>query len=464
MKRESISTLALVLLISGAIDSLRNLPATALFGSSLLFFLVFAAIVFLIPVALVSAQLGSYQMENTGVYGWVKAAFGEKIGFLAIWLQWINTMVWYPTILSFIAGTLAYLINPQLAHSKIYLVSVILITFWLLTLLNLRGLTFSTKFTTICATVGLIVPVTFVIVFAIIWVFQGKPLQIHLSASHLLPSFHGAQSWVSLTAIMTAFLGMELASVHAKSVKNPQKVFPKALMISVVFILITMAGGALAIALVLPKSQIELVDGLMQVFRSFFVAYHVKWLTPVLAVLILLGSAGGMINWIISPAKGLLQAGNTGYLPKFITKENKHGVASRLLIAQAILVSFVSLAFLLMPGVNGSYWLLTDLSTQVYMFMYLLLFFASLVLFARFGKVAEGKGFSIPGGKWGTWLVTVLGLIGCVITMIVGFFPPASIDVGGIAHYEMLFVGGMIVMVLPVFGFFFYKHVHLAKN
>ncbi|WP_408605511.1 hypothetical protein [Legionella tunisiensis] len=36
---EKISVLALVLLITGAIDSIRNLPATALFGSSLIFFL-----------------------------------------------------------------------------------------------------------------------------------------------------------------------------------------------------------------------------------------------------------------------------------------------------------------------------------------------------------------------------------------------------------------------------------------
>ncbi len=46
---EKISTFALVLLITGAIDSIRNLPTTALFGSSLIFFFILSAIVFLIP-------------------------------------------------------------------------------------------------------------------------------------------------------------------------------------------------------------------------------------------------------------------------------------------------------------------------------------------------------------------------------------------------------------------------------
>src|ERR1700760_1231064 len=101
-KALGLTTLPLTLLIIGAIDSIRNLPATALFGSSLIFFFIFSAIVFLIPAALVSAELSSTWTEKSGIYYWTKLAFGEKTGFVAIWLQWINTMVWFPTILSFL--------------------------------------------------------------------------------------------------------------------------------------------------------------------------------------------------------------------------------------------------------------------------------------------------------------------------------------------------------------------------
>ena len=88
---EKISVLALVLLITGAIDSIRNLPAAALFGSSLIFFFIFSAIVFLIPVALVSAELSStWSHEEGGIYSWVKHAYGENFAFFTIWLQWIN--------------------------------------------------------------------------------------------------------------------------------------------------------------------------------------------------------------------------------------------------------------------------------------------------------------------------------------------------------------------------------------
>src|ERR1700733_8586487 len=185
---DKISKLALVLLITGAIDSIRNLPGTALFGSTLIFFFIFSAIVFLIPVALISAELSStWSEEEGGIYSWVKHAFGENVAFFTIWLQWINTLVWYPTILSFIAGTLAYLINPALAQNKYYLISVILIVFWSLTLLGLSGLRASAAFASFSALIGMILPMGFIIMLAIIWLVQGKPLAIDLHWQNLIP-------------------------------------------------------------------------------------------------------------------------------------------------------------------------------------------------------------------------------------------------------------------------------------
>src|SRR3990167_10982040 len=360
MSRHSLNTFALTLLITGAIDSIRNLPASALFGSTLIFFFILSAIIFLIPAALVSAELASNIPEKGGIYHWVKLAFGEKIAFLATWLQWINTIAWFPTILSFIAGTAAYLIDPALAQNKYYLVSVILIVFWSLTLVSLKGVHISSRFASFCAMIGFVIPIVFILALLFIWLLAGKPLQIHLNASALLPNWQHMDNWVALTAIMTAFLGMELATVHIKEVANPQKTFPRALAFSTLIILFTMILGSLAIAFVLPYNQINLVNGTIQTFSYFLASYHMSWLVPILTLLLIIGSIGGITSWVISPAKSLLQAAHQGFLPAYFKKENKHGVAQNLLLIQAVLVSIVCLAFLFIPSVNGSYWLLTD--------------------------------------------------------------------------------------------------------
>lgn len=446
---EKISVGALVLLITGAIDSIRNLPATALFGSSLIFFFIFSAIIFLIPVALVSAELSStWSEEEGGIYSWVQHAFGKTAAFFTIWLQWVNTMVWYPTILLFIASAAAYLINPALADSKLYLATVIIVVYWGLTFLGLSGLRASARFASFCAIAGMIIPMGLIILLAIIWIITGNPIAIDLSASKLIPHFSSTGSWESLTAIMTSFLGMELAAVHVRNVQDPQRNFPRAMFFSVVLILCTMILGSLAIAFVLPQEKISLVSGVLQAFTNFLQAYHLIWLMPVVVVMVLIGSVGSMVNWIISPAKGLMLAANHGFLPHWLYQLNHHGIPARVLMLQAVLVTIFCGGFLLFPSINAMYWLFTDLSTEIYILMYVMMFAAAIRLKYKFAALP--RPFSIPGGRIGYYLICLLGLLGCSITLIVGFFPPEqSIDLGGANHFRMIFVIGIALMLSP---------------
>ncbi len=456
IKSDKISTTALVLLITGAIDSIRNLPATALFGTELLFFFILAAAFFLIPVALVSAELSAaWVEEEAGIFHWLDLAFGETFAFIGIWLQWINTLVWYPTILSFIAGTAAYLINPELANNKYYLISVIIITFWIMTLVNLNGLKTSARFASVCALLGMILPMLMIISFGVYWIVAGNNLQLNFTFANMMPNLSSSESWVSLTAIMTSFLGMELAAVHIKQVRQPQKTFPKAILISVLIILFTMSLGSLSIAFVLPKQNIHLVDGVMQTFKYFFHGYHADYLLPVIVVLLLIGSIGGMINWIISPAKGLLMASKHGFLPKYLAVVNKHNVPHRVLILQAIIVTFLGGAFMLLPSVNSIYWLFTDLSTELYIMMYVLMFIAAIRLKLKYPS--QPRPFKVPLGNIGYYTTCVLGLIGCLITLVIGFFPPeASINMSG-SHYRVIFSIGIIAMLLPALILYCFK-------
>jgi len=454
---QKISVFALVLLITGAIDSIRNLPTTALFGSTLIFFCILSAVFFLIPVALVAAELSAaWSEEEGGIYSWVQRAFGDTAAFLTIWLQWVNTMVWYPTMLLFLASTLAYLINPALAENKIYLLSVYLTLFWGLTLLSLSGLRSSARFASFCTISGMILPMSMIIGFAMVWVFQGKPLAITFTWNDLIPQWHDTQSWVSLMAIMTSFLGMELAAVHVRHIHHPQRNYPRAMFFSVLLILSTVVLGSLAIAIVLPRGDISLVSGVMQLLTRFFKMYHLMFLMPFMVILILIGCLGSMVNWVISPAKGLMLAAKQGFLPEGLYRFNRHGAPVWVLLMQAVLVSATTMGFLLFPSVNAIYWLFTALSTELYILMYVMMFLAAIKL--KWGHAHVPRPFTIPGGKFGYYLTCICGLLGCIITLIIGFFPPAeSIDMGGSAHFRFVFASGIGLMLSPALVLYFIR-------
>ena len=455
MSSQKIPLLSLVLLIVAAIASIRNFPATALFGPSLIFFLIFAAIIFLIPIALVSAELSATFPDEGGVYHWVRQAFGEKWAMLAIWLQWINTMIWYPTILSFIGGTAAYLIDPALAQNKIYLVGSILTIVWILTFISLFGIQVSAKVNDICATIGTVFPMLLLIGMGIFWVLSGHPLQCHVDASSVIPTLAQGSSWVSLVAIMASFLGMELSGVHVGDIRNPQRNFPRAVLGAGAFILFVMLFGSMSIAFVVPSSEIQLVSGVMQVFTQFFTAFGLEWCIPLLTVLIVIGAVGGIINWLISPAKGLLHAADYGYLPPNIARKNRYGVAPRILIAQAIFVSLFCSAFLLVPSINGFYWFLMALSTEMYMIMYVLIFLSALVI--RLRSKGPAATFRIPGGLPCLWGTVLLGISACAATIVVTFLPPENVDIGSPRDYSLSILGGSAAAILPVLMFFIYK-------
>lgn len=442
--QKKIGLFSLVFLIVAAIDSIRNLPAAALFGSSLIFFFSFSAFVFLIPVALFSAEFSSRYPEEGGIFHWVRHAFGEKWAFLSVWLQWINTMVWYPTILFFIAGTAAYLFDPSLAQNKWFLTTVVLLIFWGLTLINFKGIHVSAKINTICSIIGTILPILFLVGLGVFWIFQGDTLQISFSTAKMLPSLNQSDSWTGLIAIMASFLGMELSGVHVNDIVNPQKNFPKAMGFSVIILLVTMLFGALSVALVIPEKDIRLVDGVMQTFTQFFSTFHMEWAAPLLAGLILIGSTGGMINWLISPAKGLLQSANYGFLPKFFLHKNNHHVPVRILIAQAILVSAFCLSIAFIPSINVFYWFLMALSTGLYMLMYVLMFLAALKLKP---SPKEPAAFYIAP-KIRT-LFCWIGLLGSFLTIVVGFFPPQEIQIKNTLFYVCCIAAGNLILIAP---------------
>lgn len=450
-KAKALSAFSLTMITVGSVDSIRNLPTTAIFGSQLVLYFLFAALFFLLPTALVSAELSSAIAAEGGIYVWVRDAFGKRWGFLAIWLQWIENVIWYPTLLSFLAGSFGYLIAPSIANDATFLYVTIVLAFTTASFINFFGMRSSAWFSNFCALTGLLIPMIAVISLGIIWVMSGRPIQINLSFASMIPDFSQSDMFLSLTGVMMSLCGIEIATVHAQDVDHPQKTYPKVLLYSVILILTTMILGSLAIAVVVPTQQINLVSGVMQAFTLFLSHYHLVFLMPVVAVMIVLGGMGSVSNWIIAPTKGLMVAAHDGCMPRFFQKTNRFGAPVYLLVLQAILVWILASLFIFMPSVSGSYWLLTALAAQLYMLMYVLMFLAILKL--RREKKLIRASFKIPGGKMGLVLVVLAGFIGTLLTFAVSFIPPVKINVGGVNQYHLLQILGLICMILPPFLF-----------
>lgn len=444
-KLRTINIFILAMLSMAVVLSLRNLPLTSTYGLSSVFFYGAAALLFMIPYALVSAELASGWPKAGGIYAWVREALGERFGFFAIWMQWFHNMTWYPAMLAFIGSGIAYIFAPQLTLNKIYLTSVIIIGFWLITLLNFLGLKISSWFSSFCLLLGTILPGLILIALAITWIIQGNPSEISLHPKDLLPDFH-LSNLIFLAGIFLALSGLEVNANLAREVKNPQRNFPKAIFIAAIMTLIVLILGSLAIGIVIPKKDISLVSGLIEAFDRFLHMFHMSWLVPIIAISLVIGALGELNAWTIAAAKGIYATVEHGSLPPFFHKLNNHHMPTRLLLFQAMIVTITAFVFVFLPSVNISYWILNAVSAQMYILMYMLLFISALVL--RYKKPHVERMYKVPYKNVGMWVLVVLGLLACLFALFFSFFVPPEFEAGNIVVYESLIIMTILINCL----------------
>ena len=436
------SVLTLVMINVIAIDSLRNISMGATFGFSLVFYYLAFALLFFIPSALVSAELSTGWPQTGGVYVWVREAFGVPAAFVVVWIQWIYNICWYPTILSFLAATLAYIINPKLASNVWYILSIVLVTYWLITFITLRGMKVSGAVSTATAIIGVLIPLAFIVILGAIWVLKGNPIAMDISVKAFLPTISKPGDLVLLTAVLYSLVGMEMSATHAQEVKNPQRDYPRALSYSTIIILLSLVLSALAVAIVVPAKEINLVTALPDTYKLFFQAFHLDWLMPIIVVLIVIGTAGSVAAWVIGPTRGLLVAAQDGCIPPVLQKVNSQQMPVALLITQAVIFSIISLVFLIMPTVNSSFWILANLTSQLALSCYVFIFAAAIRLRYKHPKVH--RAYKVPFGNVGMWVICIAGIIASVFTVLIGFVPPTQIDVGNIIFYELFLIVGFV--------------------
>lgn len=446
--KKVIGVFTLAMINVALICSIRGLPMMAEYGPSIVFFLLVAVLLFLIPVSLASAELATGWPKQGGIYTWVKEAFGEKWGFITIFLQWLQNLVFYPTALAATAAVIAYLFNPALAANKLFNMAVIIIVYWGAILINLRGMKISGKISSIGSILGIILPGAILVILALGWILSGEHSQVSFALANFAPDLSKISNIVFLTGMFLFFAGIEVSGVHANEVHNPQKDYPKAILISAIIVTAIFLLGSLSIAIILPKDQISLTAGIMQTFKIVFDKFNLAWAIPVIVVLAAPGMIVQVSSWIAGPSRGLLATAKDGSLPPLFQKINQNDMPINIMLIQGIIVTLLAFVFLFAPSVNNSFWILTDLAAILYLSVYIIMFLTVLKL--RYSQPTTPRPFKIPWGQFGLWFFVLIGIFACLAAIILGLFPPAQLQTMKIFYYDAtLILGTIIIFLIP---------------
>ena len=465
VKKPSMSIFTMSMLTVAAVLSLRNLPSQAEYGYSVIFYMVASSIFFFIPSALVSAELASAWPEDGGVYLWVKEAFGPKWGFVAIFMQWVENLPWFPAVLTFVASSIAYVFDPELANNRWFVLITIWVALWLATFLNFKGMRVSAFLSSSGAIAGTVAPGIVIILMAAGYLIAGKTPMIHFSAGALIPDLGSWDQLMLLSGMMVGLAGMEMSAVHVTEMDNPEKRFPRAIFSAAALVILLSVLGSLAIAFVVPPSQISLAAGADQAFSAVFSVFHMKWMTPVMCFLLAYGAVTMVVTWVLGPSKGVLEVAREGYLPKYWQHRNKEGMPTRILVIQGVISSLLALVVLFMPTISGAFWIMSALTAQLYMIMYLFMFAAAIKL--RYSQPGKVRPYRVPGGKLGMWIISGVAFLTALFAIIVGFIPTPGVRAAGAEHVVLyvgfLFFGSLFFVAVPLVLYYIFEHRKTAK-
>jgi glutamate:GABA antiporter len=443
-----ITWLTLAFMTTASVASLRSAPTMAVYGLTCVFLYVVPAIVFLLPQALVAAELASGW--SGGIFRWVSEGISAKWGLLAVWCQFAMTIFYYPTLLGFVASTLAYVFNPDLADNGVYTGVVIVVVFWAGVFLSARGgVGGIAKLASSGLLVGTLIPGAILVILGIVYLLQGNPSAAPMDADHLIPKWTGIASLVLIVNNFLAYSGMEMNAVHVGALRNPRGEFPRAMFLACGLVLLIFILPAVAISWVIPAQELSLTAGVMQAFDAFFAYFNLQKLVPIVAIALVCASAGGMLTWLSGPSKGLLLiARSEGYLPPFFQRQNENEVAVNILAVQGAITTVIALLYALVPSVSSAYWILSVMTTQIYLVMYLLMFIAARNLRRNQPEVERGYTAPMLG------VLCIVGFVASAAAIVIGFVPPSQFESGNaVAYIALILAGTGLIGLLPPYLF-----------
>jgi amino acid transporter len=436
-RRRPLGPFVLAMLMFGITTTLHGLSPLATYGLGSLFYLLVAVVGFLIPAGLVAAELATGWPHEGGVYIWVSEAFGKDWGFVATWLQWQQNLIFWTVILTGSASMLAIGFgDAALAASKPYTVAVVVGTIWLTTWVTARGLHATGKIGILGSLVGTALPGGLLVALALYHVLRGEHSYLSLDWHTLLPDLSQPGNLSFGISTIMIFAGVELMGARANEVHRPEKNYPRASFLAIGLTVLLLVPATLSISVLVPDSELNIAAGLVQAVRAVFSDNAaLPWLAGFFALALWLDATGEIAGWMAGTPISMARAGRDGFLPKRFSGRSGD-IAPGMLYAQAVVGSLICLFFIVVPGVQSTFWLLSALLVQLYVGMYLLLFLAAWRL--RKTHPDRPRPYRVPGGKLGMALSCGVGLAACVAVFVFGFFRPTSLTQISEAHYLLV--------------------------
>jgi len=441
-----------------AFVGLDTLGTIAKNGPQGFFWLVFLAILFVIPYMLIMSEIGSAFTQEGGPYEWVKLAFGRFNGGISAILYWVTNPLWVGGSLAFIA-TNAWSenisgIGSGTAGDYAFKLGFI----WISIGVAIISLKYGKWIPNAGAFTRGIVLGFFsltVIIYGIKHGASGFPVH-ELSPSRSI-------FFALVPILLFSFVGFELQNGAAEEMVNPQRDVPIAVLRSGIIGVLMYAIPVLCIILVLPAKAVTGIGGFISavtvVFNGVYGgAAHTLLILMTLCFILALVTSGAV--WMIGSDRVQAVAAYDGaFFPYFGIFNRKLGTPVRVNVMSGIAASIFMIVAVAAfnGGDNAKFVVVLDIAISTTLISYIWIFPAALKLRYSHGHVQ--RPYVHPFGMTGLWISTILITGWIALGSWVTVFPDTLEKVFGVGYgfkgvwsvdrltFEYLTIGTLAIVV-----------------
>lgn len=351
----------------------------------------------------------------------------------------------------------------MLCNDNIYLMCSTIGIYWIVTVLNLVYKKAGSSLVNTGSILGIYIPACTLTLVGIIFISQqavagnlGEGLgNIGNIPASFFPDGAGGSTHASSTSglelfsqIMWIYIGLEIASTRANDIDNPKKNYPIALLVSLGLMVVFNLGLGFIFASLIPAGEITLAQAVILPFQVIFAHWNIPGLTSIFALLMGFGMFAQLNSWVLGPSNAMYATAREGTLPAFFHKKTKNDVPIVFVIIQAIVIScliglYTGLSF---AGLGNVYGILLNETIILYCIAYILMIAAYIYL--KYKDANVQRGYSIPFGKIGAWIATVLAMSAVITCIVLCFFQEQPSNLFMLIQNCGIYLGGSVLVVM----------------
>lgn len=412
-------------------------PVAAI-GNSQYFWWLFLIITFLLPYGMIAAELGTTYDDEGGLYDWVKRAYGKKWGSRVAWYYWVNFPLWMASLAVMFPDMLGIIFGVEI--SPIVGLIIELAFVWIIVVLSFFQISDSKWILNASAIIKVLIALVLGGLGVYVAVTRGVANEYTFRS--LLPSFD-VNSLTYISVILFNFMGFEVVTSFAGSMRNPSREIPRAIIAGGIAIAAIYLFSAFGIGVAIPSNEISPSGGLIESLQMLTGRTGGIFIS-IMAVLFLVTLFGNMISWSFGVNYVAMYAAKDYSMPKVFEKVNDKDMPVGAALMNGVVASILLVLSMFMSG-SDLFWSFFALNIVTLLLAYIPVFPA----FLKLRKIDPNRErpFKVGGGKTLHVLMVVFP-VALLILSIIFCCVPLNLSPEELGAKLPLTVGVLIAIIL----------------